>query len=79
MTRLAARRTKLTFETDSAIRNREIVVHPHPTVCGVRLKGTRTVFEISWHTIYVHAAAIAAEKLREERKAARKARRAGLR
>lgn len=68
MTALAQRKTRLTFETDTLVRRRPVVVEPEPLVCVVRLKGTRQRYPISWETIFMHAAEIAARKLREERK-----------
>lgn len=71
MTTLSRRKTRLTFETDNLLRRRPIVVEPEPLVCVLRLKGTRQRYAINWETIYLHAAEIAARKLREERKRAR--------
>jgi len=74
MTALSSRKTRLVFTTDTIVRRRELVVEPEPLVCVIRPKGTRQRYAISWETIYVHAAEIAARKLREERKKARLAR-----
>jgi len=75
MTALRNRKSKLSFATDREIRGRAIVVEPSPWVCAVRLKGTRQRYEISWDTIFVHAAQLAANKLRAERLEARKRKR----
>ena len=75
MTALRARRTKLSFETDREIRGRAIVVEPTPWVCVIRLKGLRHRFEVPWDTIFTKGALLSADKLRAERKAARKMRR----
>jgi len=76
MTALRERKSKLQFETDRELKYRgkyrAIVVHPQPFYCSVRLKGTRQSFDIAWDTIYFHAATIAADKARAEKKAARK-------
>ena len=76
MTALSNRKTRLTFETDNLMRGRSIVVEPEPLVCVIRLKGTRKRYVINWETVLVHAAQIAADRERAERKAARKLRRA---
>lgn len=75
MTTLSQRKTRLAFTTDNLIRGREIVVCPEPLVCNLRLKGKRTTFSINWITVYEHAAKIAADRMRAEKKAARLARR----
>jgi hypothetical protein len=77
MTTLSQRKTKLTFETDNSLRGRALVVEPQPLYCSIRLKGTRKRYDINWETIFYHAAEIAADRLRAERKAARKAKRFG--
>lgn len=74
MTALAKRKTRLSFETDTLVRRRPVVVEPEPLVCVVRLKGTRQRYAISWETVFMHAAEIAARKLREERKQRKKGR-----
>jgi hypothetical protein len=76
MTTLRDRKTRLTFETDQELRYRgklrPVIVMPQPWLCAVRLKGTQTTYEISWETIFKHAAQLAANRLREERKTRRK-------
>jgi len=74
VTALAKRKTRLSFETDTLVRRRPVVVEPEPLVCVVRLKGTRQRYAISWETVFMHAAEIAARKLREERKQRKKGR-----
>ena len=71
MTQLSRRKTRLTFETDTLVRRRAIIVEPEPLICVVRLKGTRQRLALSWESVYVRAAEIAAEQLRAARKAAR--------
>jgi hypothetical protein len=75
MTSLAHRKTRLQFETSDVIRYkgrlREIVIEATEYTAHVRLKGTRTRFEISWAGVFNLAAKIAAEKARAERKAKR--------
>jgi hypothetical protein len=72
------RKTRLKFETNQELRYRgklrPLVVHAQPWLCEVRLKGTRLRFEISWESIYTHAAQLAADRMRAERKAKRSAR-----
>jgi hypothetical protein len=53
-------------------RTREIVVTIHPTWLGLRLKGTRKVFQLDISAAYQRAAWAEAERLRAEKKAARK-------
>src|ERR1035441_9498953 len=77
MTTLSARKTRLTFETDNFVRGRALIVEPQPLYCSIRLKGTRKRYDINWETIYVHAAQIAGDRLRAERRANRAARRFG--
>ena len=77
MTILSKRKTRLTFETDNIVRGRSIVVEPEPLVCTLRLKGQRHRMSINWETVLMAAAEIAARKIREQRKLARQARRAG--
>ena len=77
--RIGNRKTRLTFETDNLLRGRALVVEPEPLVCVIRLKGTRRRFSINWETVYLHAAQIAADRLRIERKAARAAKKFGKR
>ena len=75
MTSLATRKTRLHFTTSDAVRYRgrlrEIVIEATEYTAHVRLKGTRTRFEISWAGVFNQAAKIAAEKARAERKARR--------
>ena len=75
MTILSKRKTRLSFETDNLVRGRALVVEPEPLVCNIRLKGTRKRYAINWATVFMHAAEIAANRLREERKAKRKSKR----
>lgn len=78
MTALSERKTRLTFETAATVRergrSREVVIEAQPYLALVRLKGTRKTFPISYTTIYETAARIEAERVRAEKKAARKAR-----
>jgi hypothetical protein len=78
MTKLSARKTRLTFETEHTIRyrrlDRPIVVEPDMDGFSVylRLKGTRARFGVSWRSVYELAAKVAADRLRADRKAARR-------
>lgn len=78
MTSLATRKTRLQFTTSDCVRYRgklrEIIIEASEYTATVRLKGSRTRFEISWAGIYNQAAKIYVEKQRAERKAARKSR-----
>lgn len=73
MTALRQRKTRLIIETDTMLRGRCIIVEPSPFIATVRLKGTRTRYQISWESVFMRAAQIAADQLRAERKARRKA------
>jgi hypothetical protein len=68
MTALSNRKTRLRFETSDSVKGRAVVVDVSPFTASVRLKGTRTAFEISWAGIYYQAAKVAADRLRELRK-----------
>ncbi len=72
MTALAKRKTRARFETSATIRGRAVIVEAEPYTARVRLKGQRTAFEISWEGLYMRAATLAAERLRDERKARRR-------
>lgn len=78
MTRLANRKTKLTFVTDQTARyrgkERDIVVEVFPSFAELRLAGARTRYEISWRGIYDVAAEVFARRERERKKAERAAR-----
>jgi hypothetical protein len=50
---------------------REVVVTIHPTWIGLRLKGTRKVFQLDINAAYNRAAWAEAEKARAEKKAAK--------
>lgn len=71
MTMLAQRKTKLRFETADTVRGRAVVVDVSPYTAIVRLKGTRTRYEISWAGIFWQAVKVKAEKDRVGRKARR--------
>lgn len=76
--RLAHRKSRLTFITNSTARyrgkDREIVIEVFPEHAAVRLLGTRTRYEASWRAIHDLAAEIFARRERERRKAERIAR-----
>jgi hypothetical protein len=79
MTSLSQRKSRLTFETGDTIRergrSREVVIECENTFAFVRLKGTKTRFQIEWGAIYHAAAKLAAAQVRREKLAARKAKR----
>lgn len=72
MTALSKRKSRLMFTTDCIVQHREIVAAPEPLVLNLRLKGKRTTYSINWITIYEHAAQIAADRARAEKRANRK-------
>ena len=77
MTRLAQRKTRLTFETEATERyrgrERAIVVETDGEgfTASFRLKGTRVRYEASWVGLFHFAAKIAADRAKAERKARR--------
>jgi hypothetical protein len=75
MTTLAKRKSRLVLVTSDLVRergkSREVVLEPQSHYTAVRLKGTRTRFEVSYAAIYHFAARIAAEKAHAAKKAAR--------
>jgi hypothetical protein len=77
MTPLTARKTRLTFETASTVRERgryrEVVIEAEPAYAVVRLKGTRGRFLVAWDAVYGLAARQAAEQKRREKLARKKA------
>lgn len=79
MTSLSKRKRRLLVETADVVRERgrlrEVVIEATPHVALVRLKGTRTVFPISYAAIYHAAAKLEAAKVQAEKKAVRKAKR----
>lgn len=71
MTALAQRKSKLTFETGDHVREagrlRAVVIECENTFAYVRLKGTRTRYQVEWSAMYSvavkqHVAALKAEK-----------------
>ena len=76
MTSLDKRKSKLVFETCGLVRERgkyrQVVIQAEPHYAIIRLKGTRTTFPISYEAIYHHAAKIQSERVRAEKRAAKK-------
>jgi hypothetical protein len=72
MTRIAARKTRLTFEVETLVRGRNLIVEPTPFTVKIREKGRQHFFEVSWEAVYSLAAKIAAEAARLDRKLKRK-------
>ena len=72
MSNLAKRKTRLEVVFSDAVRerrlSREVVMTLTPYCISVRLKGTRTRFEISPAGVYNHAVRIAVEKKLAEKK-----------
>jgi hypothetical protein len=75
MQQLAKRKSRLVFEVDTVIQKRSLIVEPEPLICTMRLKAKRHRISVSWESIFVLAAQIAAQKIREERKLARQKKR----
>lgn len=77
--RLTDRKTRLVFETADEIRERgkyrQVVIEAQPTHATIRLKGTHKRLLLSWAGIYQFAAKAEADRIRSEKKAARKAKR----
>lgn len=69
--------THYTRLTATEIRRRPIVVELHPGFQVLRLKGTRTAYHVSHEAVFNLAARIAAERARQERIEARKAKKRG--
>lgn len=71
MTALKARKSKLTFETASEVRDgrryRPIVIEAEPEYAVVRLKGTRQRLTVTWEAVYHVAAKIEAARVRAEK------------
>lgn len=74
--RLAKRKSRLSFITNSSARyrgkERDIVIEVYPDYAAVRLLGTRTRYEVSWRGVFDLAAEIHARRERDARKIARK-------
>jgi len=72
LTTLRSRKTRLTFETDQEVRYRgkmrPLIVEPTPYFCGVRLKGTRVLYEVPWYTVFLKGAQIFADEKRRDKK-----------
>ena len=68
MTRIGKRKTKLTFEVDTTIRGRNLILTPKTHTLAIREKGLRKGFEVSYESIYWLAAKVAAENAKTERK-----------
>ncbi len=71
MTQLAKRKTRLQFETSDTVRGRAVILEATPYTVALRLKGTRTRYEISYAGIYYAAAKLAADRARAEKRARR--------
>jgi hypothetical protein len=79
MTSLSKRKRRLIVETADVVRERgrlrEVVIEATPHVALIRLKGTRTVYPISYAAIYSQAVKLEVAKLQAEKKGAKKGRR----
>lgn len=65
---------KLTRKTAAFVQRKPLVVTLHPGYLEIRRAGTRGSFPLSYDAIYTHAARVAADRARGERKAAAKER-----
>lgn len=83
MTSLAKRKTRLIVEFSDCVRERgklrEVTMVFTPYAITVRLKGMRSSYSVSPAAIYNAAVMRQVERSRAERKAAREAKRGGLR
>ena len=80
MKRVAARKTRLVFETDDFVfergQNRQIVIEALPSYCILRVKGSRRRFAAGYAAIYHDAVDRANAWARKEKAAAAKAKKA---
>jgi hypothetical protein len=76
MTRLTARKTKLTFESADLVREqgrfREVVVEARPEYAILRLKGLRTGYSVPWSAIWSMAVKAQLARDRAEKKAGKR-------
>lgn len=70
--RIADRKTRLEFETDSTVQGRALVVSVYPHYIEVRQKGKRTGFAVPWEAVYECGGKMAAAKDRAEKAAGRR-------
>lgn len=77
MTNLSQRRTKLKFQTASAVwergEYRPVVIEAHAAYCEVRVKGMRKSYPITYAAIFHAAVKMAVREEQNEKKAKRKA------
>lgn len=66
---LSKRKSKLQFETSANVRNRNIMVEVSPFGMRLRLKGTRTTYEVSWEGALWQGIKNEADRQRQEKKA----------
>ena len=83
MTKLATRKSRLEFTTESIVRSRgkirQVVIEAHRTYAIVRLSGMRHRYSVTWEAVHDFAARLEANRVAEERKAKRKAAKKGER
>jgi hypothetical protein len=76
MSKLATRKTKLTFETADEMRERgqyrQVIVEAQPTFAVLRLKGLRKTVTITWAGIYSYATKLEVEHAKALKEAAKK-------
>lgn len=76
MTKADKPTTRLSYSTfRDGCRSLEIAVTIHPTWLGLRLKGRRKVYQLDITAAYQRAVAAEVEKIRAEKKAAKKVKR----
>lgn len=72
MTKIKERKTKLAIETADTIyeqgAHRPVLVEAHPLHATVRLKGTRSSYDISWSAVWSMAVKAEAERVRREKR-----------
>ena len=68
MTAIAKRKRRLDFETSALVRGRYIIVEAGTHTAKLRLKGTRTRYEVSWEGIFWLGVKVAADEQRAQRK-----------
>ncbi|HEY7305763.1 MAG TPA: hypothetical protein VH601_16680 [Bryobacteraceae bacterium] len=66
--------SSLTRKTSVLIQSKPLVLTLHDRYLEIRRAGAREAFRVSYDGLYLHAAQRAAEKIRAERQAQRKAR-----
>ena len=69
--------SKLTRKTAALVQRRPLVLILHPGYLEIRRAGTRSAYALSYDSLYTHAARVAADRARAERKLKRTGRQEG--